>query len=134
MPRFVDYRLCKDDYGEIQKYYDVNAIILAIRNILLSKPGNFPFNPSIGINIKQYQFEFLDNETIHSIQVELNKAISKLIPDTNGIEIKVLKVENENEIPCLGIAIYALTNEEEINANFLFTQEGEIVKVFNEIY
>ncbi len=133
MPRYVDYQMNKDQYGVNEKLFDINAIILAIRNILLSRPGNFPFDPSIGIDIKKYQFEFLDKETIFSIQTELNKAISKLIPDTTDVTIKVVKVDHDNN-PYLGIAIGAAINEEEIEANFLFGQEGDIVKVFNEIY
>ena len=133
MPKFTDYQLQKDQYEVIKKTFDVNAIILAIRNILLARPGNFPFDPSIGINIKKYQFEFLDKETIFSIQTELNKSIAKVIPDIEGIEIKVLKIE-KNGIPYLGIAIYSIVDETEVNANFLFSQEGDIVKVFNEIY
>ena len=56
MPKFIDFQLEQGDYTKAKEYEGVNATILAIRNILLSKPGNFPFNPSIGMDIRQYQF------------------------------------------------------------------------------
>jgi len=52
MADYTDFEFELGDYGKAVEYNDENAIILAVRNILLSKPGNFPFNPSIGMNIK----------------------------------------------------------------------------------
>ena len=131
--KYTDFAFQLGEYGKSQEYYDENAIILAVRNILLSKPGNFPFNPSIGMNIKQYQFELFDKEGLNDFQIELNRQIAQYIPDMTGIDVQVRKVYDENNTPFLGIAIKSIINSENISANFLIRNDGDLVNVFNEI-
>ena len=133
MAEYIDFQLKKGEYVKASEYYDEDAIILAIRNILLSRPGNFPFNPSIGMNIKKYQFDLLDDQTVADIQSELDRQIAKYIPSLGNVSVQVVKVEDDNGLPYLGIAIGANMNGEKITSNFILGQEGQTVKVFNEI-
>ena len=133
MAEYTDFQLKKGEYVKASEYYDEDAIILAIRNILLSRPGNFPFNPSIGMNIKKYQFDLLDDQTVSDIQSELDRQIAKYIPSLGNVSVQVVKVEDDNGLPYLGIAIAANMNGEKITSNFILGQEGQTVKVFNEI-
>ena len=50
-----------NDNNKLLEYYDASALVVAIKNILLSRPGNFPLTPSLGMDISKYQFEALDD-------------------------------------------------------------------------
>lgn len=133
MAEYTDFQLKSGDYMKAAEYYDEDAIILAIRNILLSRPGNFPFNPSIGMNIKKYQFELLDNETIKTIQRELNTELSKYLPDLGSIQAVVKRIDDNNDT-YLGISISASYDSNAIVASFILKQDNDVVSVYNEIY
>ena len=132
---YLDFGLFKGDYGIANEYKDVDAVIIAIRNLLFAKPGNYPFHPSLGINIKKYQFDILDDETIGIIESELQDAINEHIPSQSGIDCYVRRVlDDETGKTYLGIAIKMLDeNGERVEANFLLDQNDSTVKVFNEI-
>ena len=87
MAEFLDFQFKESEFGLGKEYKDEDAIVLAIRNILLSRPGNFPFNPSIGMNIKKYQFDFIDDETLEEIKGELSRQISRYIPSLANVNI-----------------------------------------------
>lgn len=133
MGNFTDFQLEQGKYGKAIEYNDVNSIILSIRNILLSKPGNFPFNPSIGMDIRKYQFDILDSETLDNIQKELNQQIAKYIPDISDIYIYVDKIQDENGINYLCFSIGSTIDGESKTADFILNQNGDDVKIFNEI-
>lgn len=135
MADYTDFELSLGAYGKTTEYTDENAIILAIRNILLSRPGNFPFNPSIGMNIKKYQFDILDSQTIKDIQSELNREIATYIPNLGGVEVYVNKIDSTDGIGYLGISVGANLNGEKITSTFILGQDENTheVKIFNEI-
>lgn len=133
MVDFTDYQLKMGEYGTSKKYEDEDAIVLAIRNILLSRPGNFPFNPSIGMNIKQYSFELLDEQLLSDIKSELNRQIAEYIPSIGNVKVDVLKIEDELKRPYLCFSIGSNIDGEEVQSNFILKQEGNNVEIFNEI-
>lgn len=133
MAEYTDFQLQQGEYGKAEEYIDSDAVVLAIRNILLSRPGNFPFNPSIGMNIKKYQFDLLDDQTISSIESELNRQIGQYIPALGGVVVYVTMVNDENDKPYLCISVGADIKGEPTTANFILKQDGANVEVFNEI-
>ena len=133
MAKYLDYQLEKSDYDSAKEYKDGDALVLAIRNLLLSRPGNFPFHPSVGVNIKKYQFEFLDDTEVRTIQKEIDRAISECIPNIDAVSTIVRKIEKDNHV-YLAISINSTLNGTDSTANFLLTQEHDDIKIFNEIY
>lgn len=133
MAKFLDYQFEKSDYDSAKEYKDADALVLAIRNILLSRPGNFPFHPSVGVNIKKYQFEFLDETEVRNIQKEIDRAISECIPNIDAVSTIVRKIERDGKV-YLAISINSSLNGNESTANFLLTQDHKDIKIFNEIY
>lgn len=134
MPNYTDFQLVTGKYDKAEEFNDSNAIVLAIRNILLSRPGNFPFNPSVGLNIKKYQFDLLDDNEIDMIQKELDKDISLFVPDADLVNTVVTKVEGDDGKVYLGISISANISGEDTTVNFIISKEENEVKIFNEIY
>lgn len=132
---YKDWTFQKGSYELVESYYDKNAIVLAIRNIILAKKGNFPETPSLGMNIEKYQFDFLDDQTIANIKNELNDQISKYIPSVSGVDISIDKIDDEmTNSSYLGISIMANTDGNNLTANFLIMKEQEEVKIYNEIF
>lgn len=132
--KYLDFQLEKGDHNTAKEYTDSDAIALSIRNLLLSRPGNYPFHPSIGINIKKYQFEILDDIEVKNIQRELDVAISACIPDISSVRTYVRKIEVTNGKPYLAISISSSLDGKESTINFLLVQENDDVRIFNEIY
>ena len=79
-----------------------NAIARSIRNLILTVPGERPFNPVLGSQVTNLLFENLDKltastiktEIINTIQnfeprVRLNEVIVKANPDINEFDVKI---------------------------------------------
>ena len=133
MAKYKDFTFEKGEYKKMAEYTDSDALILSIRNILLSRPGNFPFNPSIGMDISKYKFDLLDSQTISDIRTELNRQIAKYMPDLQNIQIDIRKVESNSGEAFLGISVVATKNGNIINNKFLLGKERDVVEVLNEV-
>ena len=141
--QYVDFTFDNGKYGLIQQYTGNNSLILAVRNILLSRPGNFPFTPGIGMDIEKFQFDFLDEETLGSIKSGLETQMDKYLPSTNSVETLVRKVEDpDSSIPMVGISVSTIENGEMLTANFLLRNREKtlvtdvtdnIIDIYNEI-
>lgn len=133
MAKYRDFIFEKGEYDKVSEYTDASAIVLAIRNILLSRPGNFPFNPSIGMDIRKYQFDLLDTQTLSDIKSELNRSIAAYIPELEGVNVSVEKIEKDGK-SYLGISVSVDYDKDSLTTNFLLVNEKDDVRVFNEIY
>lgn len=132
MPNYKDFDFSYGEYGKASEYYNSSAIAIAIKNILLSRPGNFPMHPSLGMNIRKYQFEFMDDITIKSIQNELKRSIALYIPDASDITVEILKKTDTKSLPYLGIFVSIDLNGEEVISTFVVRNEQGMTRVYNE--
>ena len=57
-----------------------NAISRSIRNLILTKPGDKPFQPDLGSEVYESLFETLDQITASSIQQQIENTIIKYEP------------------------------------------------------
>jgi len=134
MASYKDFIFTVGDYGKLTEVTtESNVIVLAIKNILLSRPGNFPSYPSLGINIKKYKFELLDDQEISNLKTELSEQISAYIPNLNSVNLSVEKLERDNKY-YLGITLSAFSDGESITSNFLVATEDTLVTVYNETH
>lgn len=133
MAKYRDFLFKEGEYGKVSEYTDASAIVLAIKNILLSRPGNFPFNPSIGMDIRKYQFDLLDDQTIADIKSELNRSIALYIPELEGVSTTVKKIERDGT-SYLAISVSVEYDKDSLRTNFLLVNDRDDVRVFNEIY
>jgi len=139
MAKYRDFMLQQSDFIKAQEYTDTSAIILNIRNILLSRKGNFPFTPSFGMNVEKYQFDLLDDIQIDVIRSELSKHIAQYIPDISGVNVSVEIVVDEQGIMAggqnmLGITVVSKLNSEDITASFLLYEKSGEVFIHNETH
>ena len=66
-----------------------NAIARSIRNLVLTAPGDAPFNPELGSRVNELLFENFDNLTASSIQSEIENTITVFEPRVNLEEVAV---------------------------------------------
>lgn len=141
MARYRDFIFKQGQYTRAEEFTDTSAIILAIRNILLARQGNYPFNPSFsfynGESIEQFQFDLLDQEQIDQIKSILASRISEYIPDLSDIAISVEIVNDESGVVndgrnMLGISISSKLNASPLVLNFLLYEINGELTIINE--
>lgn len=67
-----------------------NAIARALKNLVLTVPGEKPFQPSVGSNVSALLFENFDKLTADSIQSEIEYTINQFEP---RVELNKVTVE-----------------------------------------
>ena len=132
---YKDIDFVMNEYGKLKEYTGANAAVLAIRNIILTKKGNFPLSPSLGLDIENYQFDFLDQTTVNQLKADLLSQINTFVPSLENVSVQVEIVEGNDEYPgnAIGIMVSAIGENEKLNASFLVTHDNENVNVFSEL-
>ena len=77
-----------------------NAIARSIRNLLLTIPGEKPFNPALGSNISNLLFGQIDSRTASSIQTEIVDTIELFEPRVELIDVKVKADPDKYRFDC----------------------------------
>jgi phage baseplate assembly protein W len=73
---------------------DLEALAQTIQNLLIIEPGTYPNQPSLGVGIENYQFEFLDDRTLSEIREKTDSQIEKFIPTSLNIEMEIDTIKN----------------------------------------
>ena len=71
---FLDF----DNFNQPKIKKDNYALAQLILNLLLTEPGTYPDTPELGINIAQYQFEFLNSRI-----GDLNDHLDEIVEQTS---------------------------------------------------
>lgn len=74
-----------------------NAIARSVRNLILTEPGDVPFNPNIGSNVNALLFENMDNLTAESIASEIENTIENYEPRVSLQQTIVTPIFDDNE-------------------------------------
>ena len=68
---------------------NANAIARAIRNLILTEPGEKPFQPDLGSEVYESLFETLDQITASSVQQQIENTIIKYEPRVDLRDVTV---------------------------------------------
>jgi phage baseplate assembly protein W len=139
MAQYRDFTFDQGIYGRAAEYTDTSAFILAIRNILLSRPGNYPFNPSFGMNIQKYQFDLLDDIQLNEIKSELNRQIARYLPSFQDVQVDVRKIDNVDGVDAdnremVGISVISKVGAETLASSFLLYKRNGTLNIINETH
>ena len=74
-----------------------NAIARSIRNLVMTAPGERPFNSELGSNVYRLLFENFDNQTSYAIKTEIETSIRNFEPRVNLTEVQVSANEDNYE-------------------------------------
>jgi len=75
---------------------DENAISRSIRNLILTVPGDRPFQPELGSDVYKSLFETLDQITASTVQQQIENTIIKFEPRVKLIDVIVTANINNN--------------------------------------
>ena len=75
--------------GDLIDLKNENAIARAVRNIVLTSPGEKLFNPEFGTSISEILFENVDDITAISIQDEISSSLKNYEPRVELINVDV---------------------------------------------
>ena len=82
--------------GDIALSYDSMAVVRSIRNLLLTKHYEKPFNPSIGSNIDTLLFEPISSITSSSLEQEIQTVIKNYEPRASLKSVNVVAQPDKN--------------------------------------
>lgn len=135
MAEYIDAIFDNSNSTVCDVYEDADAVVLAIKNLLLTRPGNYPENPQFGMNIRKYQFEELDDDTINSIKSELSYQINKFIPvvDTTNIEVTKFLKSNGDEFNGIGVYVSVNINGDISDCHMLIMKENEEISTIVDV-
>tara|TARA_Y100000593_G_scaffold86665_1_gene165844 strand:- start:9 stop:410 length:402 start_codon:yes stop_codon:yes gene_type:complete len=80
---------------------NATAIARSLRNLIMTVPGERPFNPVLGSNVTSLLFETLDNLTASSIKSEIINTIENFEPRVKLNEVIVKASPDENQFNVL---------------------------------
>ena len=75
--------------GDLIDLKNENAIARAVRNIVLTSPGEKLFNPEFGSSVSEILFENVDEITAISIQDEISSSLKNYEPRVELIDVNV---------------------------------------------
>ena len=75
---------------------DVNAVKQSIKNLILTQPGERPFHPEIGSNIRGLLFEPMTELTSHFMQVKIAEILNQFEPRISVSNIIINNQEDRN--------------------------------------
>jgi len=87
--------------GDLITLKNENAIARAVRNIVLTTPGEKLFDPDFGSSVSEILFENVDDITAVSIQDEIRSSLSNYEPRVELIDVKVDPNFDENQFDVL---------------------------------
>ena len=87
--------------GDLIDLKNENAIARAVRNIVLTSPGEKLFNPEFGSSVSEILFENVDDITAISIQDEIRNCLGNYEPRVELIDVFVDPNFDENQFDVL---------------------------------
>lgn len=85
LPKDVGYGL--DDFQRMKVYSESESIARYILTILLTRPGNYPGLPHIGLNVKQLLYDDLNEFNATSLKEQIYEQCSALLPHIIGNDV-----------------------------------------------
>ena len=87
--------------GDLITLKNENAIARAVRNIVLTSPGEKFFDPDFGSSFSEILFENVDDITAVSIQDEIRSSLTNYEPRVELIDVEVDPNFDENQFDVL---------------------------------
>lgn len=93
----IDFTFTKKPVvGDVALSYDQQAVVRSVRNLLLTKHYERPFNPDIGSNVDALLFEPISSLTSSALEVEIRTTISNYEPRANIKDVVVTPYPDKN--------------------------------------
>lgn len=109
---------------------NLEALSQLILNLMFLVPGTYPNLPEMGINIKQYQFEFLTDNNLRDIEDSIFKQIQEYMPSSQLVQVIARTFKDPvTNLVNLGIGFAVTTDITETQQFFIFfSQDNKYIK------
>lgn len=104
--------------NQLAKVTNDRSINQALKNLIMTNLGERPFQPYIGSNIYASLFENNTQDTLHSLEFNVNNTIKNNEPRVNLIGVEAKTGNTENEI-IITIVYNTINNPEPITFDFI---------------
>ena len=94
----VDLTFAKKPNNDVYKKEDAAAVKQAVKNILMTNPGEKPFRPFYGAGLNRFLFELSEGFNELSIQDAVVEAISRDEPRAQVLGVKATLQPDQNSI------------------------------------
>ena len=92
----IDLTFAKTTSNDVAKRIDVNAVKQSIKNLLLTRPGERPFQPNLGSELYSILFEPMDAVTVETLKGVITTCIGNYEPRVKLQEVAVSPNYDEN--------------------------------------
>jgi phage baseplate assembly protein W len=93
----IDYTFTKKPVtGDVALSYDTQAVIRSIRNLLLTRNYERPFNPDLGSNLDGLLFEMISPLTATAIEREIQTMVENYEPRATIDSVTATPVTDQN--------------------------------------
>ena len=76
---------------------EIGSIQQNFKNLLLTNPGEWPFNPEIGIGLRNYLFENYGSDKLSELKPKTIDQLSKFLPEVKLIDLLFLSTNEEKD-------------------------------------
>jgi phage baseplate assembly protein W len=102
----IDFTFTKKPVvGDVALSYDAQAVIRSIRNILLTRHYEKPFNPDFGSNIDAILFEMVSPLSATSLEREIRTSIENYEPRAKLSEV-IVNPQPDNNAYSVSLSFY----------------------------
>lgn len=84
--------------GQISRKINIDAVKLALRNLILTNKYERLRNPDFGTNIRKYLFERFDGNIEMELKIEIEDAVQKYEPRVRILDIDIDQQPDDNAI------------------------------------
>lgn len=92
----LDLSLAQTTSKDVAKRLDVNAVKQSIKNLLLTRPGERPFQPTVGSDLYRLLFEPMDMLTTETLRSVISACIRNHEPRVRLQEVAIRPNYDEN--------------------------------------
>ena len=106
---------------DLARLNNEQSIINSLKNIILTKRGERPFQPDFGCNISGLLFENFSKFTTDAIETEIRTAVENFEPRVRTIKVTAIESQDNQSIE-LQLFFTTINNPENISISFFLSR------------
>lgn len=106
---------------DLARLTNEESIISSLKNIILTRKGERPFQPDFGCNISGLLFENFSKFTTDAIEIEIKTAVENFEPRIKTIKVKAVESQDNHSIE-LQLFFTTINNPENISISFFLSR------------
>lgn len=129
----IDPTFSVNNFNKPKNLTELETKVHNMLMLLYGKPGFFPTIPSIGMDIRQYLYMFIDEIDTEHIKNELARQCSEFIPDIKTGDFDVYKTTYQGQnLLIFQLPIIDDTSEHSATVGITLNEHGELIYKFVE--